>query len=83
MFTSQQGDQWVCPNGTCGMEVVVAAPSLKSDGANLRCCCGGEMVRRYSAPAVRKLDPESAEAYLQDAEIAEELRATRAKRAKP
>lgn len=79
MFTSERGDRWICQNPGCGAEVMVIAPSHLREEANLRCRCGGDMGRSYSAPAVKKVDAAEAEELLQDAGLSEELRVSRAK----
>jgi hypothetical protein len=79
MFTSERGDRWICQNPGCGAEVMVIAPSHLREEANLRCRCGSDMGRTYSAPAVKKLDAVEAEELLQDPGLSEELRVRRAK----
>jgi hypothetical protein len=83
MFTSQQGDQWICQNAVCGAEFVVNTPSRVKSGGNPRCCCGSEMTRRYTAPTVRKLHREEAEVFLQDPEMSDEIRTSQHKQSKP
>jgi hypothetical protein len=79
MFTSERGDRWICQNPGCGAEVMVIAPSQLKEEANLRCRCGGDMGRSYSAPTVRKLEAGEAEELLQDPGLSEKLRVSRAK----
>ena len=79
MFTTERGDRWICPNPGCGAEVMVIAPSQLNEEANLRCRCGSDMGRSYSAPTVRKLEAGEAEELLQDPGLSEELRVSRAK----
>ena len=74
MLTTQCGDQWVCPDATCRMEIVVFVPSRKMEGTNFRCCCGGEMVRSYRAPTMHKVDGDEAQNYLRDSGIGGALR---------
>lgn len=83
MFTSQRGDRWICQNATCEAEIVVVAPSPLKEGTNFRCCCGSDMTKSYSAPTVRKLDPDEAEVFLQNSEISEEIRVNRSKHSEP
>jgi hypothetical protein len=77
MFTAQCGDQWVCADGTCRLEVVVVSPSMRNDGTSFRCCCGGEMVRKYRAPIVRRVEGEEAESFLRESGIGGVLRPRR------
>jgi hypothetical protein len=49
------GQQYRCQNLECGCEIVVSESSAEAE-ANPRCCCGAEMKKPYSPPAVRKLD---------------------------
>lgn len=79
MFTSERGDRWICQDPGCGAEVMVLAPSQLKAEANLRCCCGGDMGRSYSAPTVRKLKAGEAEELLQDPARSEEFRVSRDK----
>ncbi len=79
MFTSERGDRWICQNPGCGAEVMVISPSQLKEESNLRCRCGGEMGRSYSAPTVRKLEAGEAEELRQDPALSEKLRARRAK----
>lgn len=79
MFTSERGDRWICQNSGCGAEVMVIAPSQLKEESKLRCCCGGDMGRSYSAPTVRKLEDGEAEELLQDPALSEKLRVHRAK----
>lgn len=83
MFTSQRGDRWICQNRNCGSEIVVDAPSRVKEKTNPRCCCGSEMTKSYSAPTVKKLDRDEAEAFLQDPELSEEIRLNRSKHSEP
>lgn len=48
-----------CQNSECGAEVQVLKASVEG-AAKPRCCCGAEMKRPYSVPAVtvRKSTPE-------------------------
>ncbi len=79
MFTSERGDRWICQNPGCGAEVMVIAPSQLKEESNLRCRCGADMSRSYSAPTVRKLAAIEAEELLQDPALSEKLRVNRAK----
>lgn len=79
MFTSERGDRWICQNPGCGAEVMVIAPSQLKEESNLRCHCGSDMGRSYSAPTVRKLETGEAEELLHDPGQSEKLRASRAK----
>ena len=80
MFASEQGDRWICQNPACGAEVMVIAPSQLKEESNLRCRCGSDMGRSYSAPTVRKLEAGAAEELLQDPGLSEKLRVSRARR---
>lgn len=80
MFASEQGDRWTCQNPACGAEVMVIAPSQLKEESNLRCRCGSDMGRSYSAPTVRKLEAGAAEELLQDPGLSEKLRVSRARR---
>jgi hypothetical protein len=53
--TMTVGQQYCCQNLECGCEIVVSKSSTEAD-ANPRCCCGAEMKKPYSPPAVRKVD---------------------------
>jgi hypothetical protein len=79
MFTSEWGDRWICQNPGCGTKVLVIAPSQLKEETTLRCGCGSDMGRDYSAPTVRKLEAGEAEELLQSPGLSEKLRARRAK----
>jgi hypothetical protein len=79
MFLSQAGDRWICQSAECGAEFLVVSPSAAVKKASPRCCCGSEMVRRYTAPAVRKLDPEETEGFFQNPDSSQKTRVNRTK----
>lgn len=79
MFASERGDRWICQNPGCGAEVMVIAPSQLKEESNLRCRCGADMGRSYSAPAVRKLQAGEVEKLRHDTALSEKLRLRRTK----
>jgi hypothetical protein len=83
VFTSQQGDRWICQNMRCRCEFVVVKPCVVNTGSNARCCCGSEMTRHYIAPSVRKMVESEAESFLQDSKTSPELITDWPKESKP
>jgi hypothetical protein len=54
-MTMDKGQRYRCQDANCRLEVVVIEPS-KEAVLNPRCCCGGEMKRRYTKPRFKRLD---------------------------
>jgi hypothetical protein len=52
-----EGQIYCCQNRACGCEVRVTKMSIES-GQNPRCCCGAEMKKPYTPPALRELKSE-------------------------
>ncbi len=61
---------------------MVITPSRLREENNLRCRCGGDMGRSYSAPTVRKLYSDEGQELLQDAALSAELRMGRSEESK-
>jgi len=50
-----KGDRWLCPNPSCGVEIIVLEPSKLREAEKLPCACGAAMKRRYEKPAMAEL----------------------------
>lgn len=48
-----EGQIYCCQNLRCGCEIKVVKTSIEAN-SNPRCCCGSEMKKPYTKPAVRK-----------------------------
>lgn len=49
-----EGQTYRCQNRSCNSEVIVTKPSMEG-ASNPRCCCGAEMKKPYTSPALQQL----------------------------
>jgi len=54
-MTMNVGQRYRCQNPDCRCEVEVIKASTEAV-LNPRCCCGGEMKKRYTKPTLKILD---------------------------
>ena len=50
-----QGQVYRCQNRECGWEIRVIKKASVKTNSNPRCCCGAEMKKPYTQPALRSL----------------------------
>ena len=55
MFTMRTGQRYRCRNSECRAEIEVTRDSTEGK-SNPRCCCGAEMKKQYTRPALRTLN---------------------------
>lgn len=58
----RKGEYYRCENPGCRAEIEVKKDSSEAE-SNPRCCCGAEMKRPYTKPAIRELDQNAAAAF--------------------
>ena len=65
------GQRYRCQNPACRSEIEVLKPSIEAM-KNLQCCCGSEMKRAYTKPAIRSLTMDIASAFFTGQEMRRE-----------
>jgi len=48
------GQVYRCTNRRCNCEVIVSKGSQTEGGSLLRCCCGSQMKKPYTAPSLHE-----------------------------